>query len=206
MSTSRIEAFSDGVFAIAITLLVLDIRVPAAGPGGLWRALAHQWPSYASYAVSFLIIGIIWVNHHAVFEHITRADRNLLFLNLLLLMTVAFIPFPTALLAQYLRHGDDHVAAAVYSGTMAMMGVAFGGLWLYAANGRRLISSAMTDAELRATTRGFVIGTPVYLLAVGVAFIDATACLILNAALAIFYALAGRGGGMVVPATAHPDD
>lgn len=98
---TRLEAFSDGVFAVAITLLVLDLRVPRdAQPGGLGHALNDLWPNYASYVVSFFIIGIIWVNHHAMLGFIRRVDRTLLFLNLLLLLFIALIPFPTALLAE----------------------------------------------------------------------------------------------------------
>src|ERR671937_1127352 len=96
MRTARLEAFSDGVFSIAATLLVLELRVPAPDPVGLAAALLRQWPSYAVYAVSFLTIGIIWVNHHALFDLLRKVDRPLLFLNLLLLLCVAAVPFPTA--------------------------------------------------------------------------------------------------------------
>ncbi len=206
MSTQRTEAFSDGVFAIAITLLILNIQPPHAGPGGLWHALLRLWPSYASYLVSFLTIGIIWVNHHAVFEHIARSDRTLLFLNLLLLMSVAFIPFPTALLADYLRHGgsDQHVAAAVFSGTFALLGTLFGVLWTYASHNRRLIRPDFSDAELVAMTRSFVAGSPLYAIAIAVAFLDAGACLALNGLLALFYALPW-GGAMRLPAERRQD-
>src|ERR687886_2911700 len=125
MTTGRLEAFSDGVFAVAITLLVLDIQPPsdARTQSGLWRALGDLWPHYAAYAVSFLIIGIVWVNHHAVLALIARVDRGLAFLNLLLLMAVALIPFATALLAEYLSHGaPEHVAAAAYSVLITLMG------------------------------------------------------------------------------------
>ncbi|WP_052372699.1 TMEM175 family protein [Amycolatopsis taiwanensis] len=124
--SGRVEAFSDGVFAIAITLLILEIKVPSADEhGGLWRALGAQWPSYAAYVVSFLIIGIMWVNHHQLFSYVARVDRTLMFLNLLLLMVVAAVPFPTAMLAEYLREdGASHVAAAVYSLVMVVMAYA----------------------------------------------------------------------------------
>src|SRR3954469_17222873 len=105
MSTDRLETFSDGVFEIAVTLLILEIGVPHVARGDLAHALVKLWPSYATYVVSFFTIGIIWVNHHSQFMQIERADRVLLFLNLYLLMWVAFIPFPTALLAEYLRAG-----------------------------------------------------------------------------------------------------
>ena len=113
MRTDRTETFSDGVFAIAITLLVLEIRTPVHSED-LWHDLGQLWPSYVGFVVSFFTIGVIWVNHHSQFERFVRADRTLLFLNLLLLFWVAFIPFPTALVAEYLRDGStsaQHIAA-----------------------------------------------------------------------------------------------
>jgi uncharacterized membrane protein len=207
MQTSRLEAFSDGVFAIAITLLVLEIPVPEAGEEGLWHALLDQWPSLVSYAVSFSIIGIIWVNHHAVLDHVLRADRGLLFLNLLLLLWVAFIPFPTALLADNLQGDSQHVAAAVYSGTMALMGVSFGTLWLYVSRRRRLMGVDLTNEQIALMTRKFVAGAPIYALAVAVAFVSAPAALAVNAGLAIYYALE-LGGGIASPTRGvkHADD
>lgn len=204
MSTGRLETFSDGVFAVAITLLVLELRVPA--PGGLENGLAHalgeEWPSYAAYAVSFLIIGIIWINHHSVMDVIVRIDRRVLFLNLVLLMTVVLIPFATALLARYLRHdnADAHTAAAVYSGVMVAMGLSFGGLWVYASRGKRLVMPDFTDEELRRITLRFTSGTPLYLVALGVAFISAPACLALHGVLAAYYAVAERAGAVRRPA------
>jgi uncharacterized membrane protein len=195
MTTSRIEAFSDGVFAIAITLLVLEIHVPEDPEEGLGQALLHMWPAYASYVVSFFVIGIIWVNHHAVFDHLKRADRPLLFLNLLLLMFVALLPWPTNLMATYMREGgsDEQVAAVVYSGTMAAMGAAFGALWSYASRNRRLLADSLSPEEVRRLTRRFVAGTPVYMLSILVALVSAPACLALNALLALYYALPGGG-------------
>jgi hypothetical protein len=105
LSTGRVEAFSDGVFAVAITLLVFGIAVPTVKAGGLRQALLDEWPSYATYAVSFATIGIIWVNHHTTFARISRVDRPILFINLLLLMAVSFIPFPTSLMSQYVAAG-----------------------------------------------------------------------------------------------------
>ena len=105
MESRRAEAFSDGVFAIAITLLVLDLRLPGAGPEHhtLIYQLLHDWPQYFAYVVSFLTIGIMWMNHHTIFAHITRVDRPLLVINLLLLMAVVAIPFPTSLVAEHLQ-------------------------------------------------------------------------------------------------------
>jgi uncharacterized membrane protein len=183
------------VFAIAITLLVLEIHVPEDPENGLGRALLDQWPAYASYVVSFFVIGIIWVNHHAVFDYLRRADRPLLFLNLLLLMFVGLLPWPTNLMATYMREGgsDEQVAAVVYSGTMTAMGVAFGALWTYASRHRRLLGDSLSPEEIKRLTRRFVIGSPFYLLSMLVALVSAPACLALNALLAIYYALPGGG-------------
>jgi uncharacterized membrane protein len=204
MSTNRLEAFSDGVFAVAITLLVLDIRPPADahGAGELWRRLGDLWPHYAAYAVSFLVIGIVWVNHHAVMELVARVDRGFAFLNLLLLMAVALIPFATALLADYLRHGGAaaHPAAAAYSAVISLMGMAFGALWIYASRDGRLLVDGFPHDQLPRITRRFVLGTPIYLATIGVAFLSAVACLAVHAALAVYYALARQGGGMARPA------
>jgi uncharacterized membrane protein len=120
MTRARVEAFSDGVFAIAITLLVLDIPVPQVARGQLGDALLDNWPDYAAYVVSFAIIGLIWINHHAVFGYVERVDRGLLFLNLNLLLWTALIPWPTRLLAEFMQAGgsDERTAALVYALTM----------------------------------------------------------------------------------------
>src|SRR3954465_12872899 len=176
MTLGRIEAFSDGVFAIAITLLVLEIHVPEDPENGLGRALLDQWPAYASYIVSFFVIGIIWVNHHAVFDHLQRADRPLLFLNLLLLLFVALLPWPTNLIATYMQEGgsDERVAAVVYSGTMTAMGVTFGALWFYASR-RGLLGDTLSAEEIRRRTMRFVAGSPLYTLSILVALVSAPA-------------------------------
>src|SRR5919197_5860511 len=136
METARLETFSDGVFAIAITLLVLLFDVPDVSEGrSLGHVLAHQWASYASYAVSFITIGIIWVNHHTLFRHIVRVDRVFLFINVLFLMCVAFIPYPTAVVARFVRSGDARAAAVLYGTAMTAMAVSFNILWQYAARG-----------------------------------------------------------------------
>jgi uncharacterized membrane protein len=196
MSLGRLEAFSDGVFAIAITLLVLDIPVPRVEQGGLREALLDQWPDYAAYAVSFAIIGIIWINHDAVFGYIEHVDRGLLFLNLNLLLWVVVIPWPTSLLAEYMQSGgsDERAAALVYALTMTIMGVSFGGLWLYIAHRPGVGAVArLQPREVRSRTRRFVIGTPLYALSVGLALVSAPACLAINALLAVYYALPGGG-------------
>jgi uncharacterized membrane protein len=187
INTSRTEAFSDGVFAIAATLLVLELNVPHVEPGGLSSALLERWPSYATYVVSFLTIGIIWVNHHAVMERIRFVNRPLLFMNLLFLMAVAAIPFPTALLADYLREGhDERLAAAVYGGTMAVMGVTFGATWAYAViNG--LLHENVDPGRARRSLWIFALGNPLYVLAIGASLISARLALAIYALLALFY-------------------
>src|SRR6476619_803961 len=157
MKTTRLEAFSDGVFAVAITLLVLEINVPAGDH--LWHQLKEEWPSFAAFFVSFWVIGIIWVNHHGLLDHVKRADRGVLYLNLLVLMTVVFLPFATALLAEHLKSGaDEEVAAAVYSGASLAMGLAFAVLWTYITRHRKKLGVELSDEEVRRTTMSFVAG------------------------------------------------
>src|SRR3954464_12167201 len=127
------EAFSDGVFAIAATLLVLEFTVssgPTAPPLG--SQLLHLWPSYLAYVTSFVTIGIIWMNHHTVVGCMRGVDRTLLFLNLLLLMTVAFLPFPTRLVADYLNEPDERYAVFAYAATFVVMSIVYNALWRYA--------------------------------------------------------------------------
>jgi uncharacterized membrane protein len=200
LPSNRLEAFSDGVFAIAITLLVLEIEVPTNAGDRLAHDLGEQWPSYAAYLVSFLVIGIIWMNHHAVIDHLRAVDRPLMALNLFLLLWVGLIPWPTRLVAEYMQDGGapERVAALVYAGTMTMMGVAFGLLWRYASSNRRLLGSGLSDAEIARRTRRFTIGTPIYALALVVALFSAPASLAIIAALAVYYALP-QGGMMRSP-------
>ncbi len=187
MNTSRTEAFSDGVFAIAATLLVLELKVPHVESGELAGELLDRWPSYVTYVVSFMTIGIIWVNHHAVLERIRVVNRPFLFLNLLFLMAVAVIPFPTALLADYLREGhDERLAAAVYGGIMTVMGVSFGVTWAYAVIGGLLRENVDPDLARRSLWV-FALGNPLYLLAIGVSLLSAGLGLAIYALLALFY-------------------
>lgn len=140
MDTNRLEAFSDGVFAIAITLLVLEIKVPPSG-SALGKELLSLWPSYFAYAVSFIVIGAIWINHHAMFDQIVRADHKLLLLNTLHLMLIAFLPFPTAVLAQALHDGaNEPLATSFYGGTLTVIGVLVTVMWRYASHKHRLLS------------------------------------------------------------------
>jgi len=179
------------VIAIAITLLVLDLAVPtrtAAAAGGLGHALLEQWPAYFAYAVSFLVIGIIWVNHHTVFAKVRLVDRLVLFTNLALLMCISVIPFPTRLLAEYLTDGaDSHVAAAVYSATMLAMGLSFSGLWLAVTRDQRLLHENVDPVTSRAALGRFTLGNVFYLATIGLSFVSALATLTVHAALALYY-------------------
>jgi uncharacterized membrane protein len=188
VTTSRLEAFSDGVFAVAITFLVFNLKTPVVDHGSLWKALGDEWPFFASYAVSFLVIGIIWVNHHAIFHQIAHLDRPLMFLNLLLLMFVVLIPFSTALLAQYIQAGSNsHAAAAVYSLTMTGMSFAFGFIWAYAVFHPQLLKPHVDHRFARASLPRFTIGSFIYIGTVVVAFISAVLCLAIHAVIALYY-------------------
>ncbi len=189
MNKSRVEAFSDGVFAIAITLLVLGLAQPR-NYADLGHELAHRWPSLAAYVVSFLIIGIMWVNHHSIFTHFERIDRGLFYLNLFLLMTITFLPYPTGVLgvALAMRQGTQ-TAAVVYGVTMAVNAFAWAGLWLYGSHKRRLLRASFPEEERALATLLFTIGVVIYVLAVGVAFWNAYVFLGVQAAVAVYYAL-----------------
>jgi len=171
VDTDRIEAFSDGVFAIAATLLVLEIKVPrgeALGPG-----LLHLWPSYLAYAISFIVIGAIWINHHAMFDWIVRANQKLLLLNTAHLMFIAFLPFPTAVLSEaFHTHSDQATATAFYAGTLTTIGVLTTSMWWYAASHRELLHHAISPEQARAIGKRFLVGPTGYGLATILAFVN----------------------------------
>jgi len=190
--TGRTEAFSDGVLAIAITLLVLDLRVPVSDAlhESLARTLAHDWPAYAAYVTSFLIIGIIWVNHHGVFELVGRVDRVTLFLNLLLLMAVVAIPFTTALMSEYLRVGgaDARTAALIYSFVMLAMSLAFASLYTHVARHPALLADGVDPAAVRSSIVRFsATGLLLYLATMVVALFSAPLCLVAHFVIALYY-------------------
>jgi len=189
MSKERLETFSDGVFAIAITLLVLTIAQPNQYTG-LARELRKRWPSLAAYVVSFAVIGIMWLNHHTIFTHLAHVDRGLFYLNLTLLMTIVFIPYPTEVFGQALslREGAE-TAAIFYSAVMTINAVAWAALWLYASLGRRLLRDDFPESQRRTATVLFSAGTLVYVASIGVAFINPLVCLAFHGALAVYYAL-----------------
>ena len=189
MDRSRLESFSDGVFAVAITLLALNLAVDGPGHGSLLHQLGHHWPSFVAYVISFFTIGIIWVNHHALVNNIAIVDRPLLFLNLLLLAIVVAIPFVTATMADYLTAGgqDAHVAMALYAGTFELMGLGFTGVLEWALREDARLHRPV-PAEARWAVRARFYGGQVpYLVAVGVAFVSAPAALVITALVAVYY-------------------
>jgi uncharacterized membrane protein len=198
VDTTRLEAFSDGVFAIAITLLVLEIKVPPPGTA-LGAALLQLWPSYLAYVVSFLVIGAIWINHHAMFQHIVRVDGMLLLLNVLHLMLIAFLPFPTAVLAEAFHRGiDEPVAAAFYGGILTAIGIFVNAMWRYAARENRLIGTHLTATKIRKINRQFIVGPTVYAIATAIALVVPWLALLIFILLNVFY-LWPRWGHKTVP-------
>jgi uncharacterized membrane protein len=199
-TTQRLEAFSDGVIAIAITLLVLEIGVPIAEAGDLGQALVDQWPSYAAFILSFVTIGIMWVSHHSMFERIARVDRRLLFINLSLLLGIAFLPFPTALLAEYVQDSgaNSHLAAAIYSATMALVGVAFWLMWHHLYRRPHLLVEGIDQNMARGAMHRSLVGPVVYTLTIGLAFISAVACFVVYALIALYFA-AGPSSRVATP-------
>jgi uncharacterized membrane protein len=191
VSTNRLEAFSDGVMAVAITLLVLNIRVPLPGRASLAYNLGHQWPTYGAYAVSFITIGIIWINHHVMIGRLQRTDHSILILNLVLLLTIALLPFATDLLAQYLNRGHGgHLAAAIYGGAFLLMAIAFFTLnsHILLRRTHMLRVELSEEARRRILARSFT-GLPPYVLATAVAPVSQYATFAICAAIAVFYAL-----------------
>ena len=186
--TGRVEAFSDGVFAIAITLLVLELH-PPKGDGGLWHLLVHEWPQFAGYLSSFFVIGIMWVNHHSMFRQIVRADRALLFYNLLLLLWTALLPFPTGLISRYLGHGgtDAEVAEAVYSANLTLAAIAFSLIWVHAVRHGRLISEPLGPGQEWRSIARFSVGTFLYAATIGISFLSPGAALGVQFVIALYY-------------------
>jgi uncharacterized membrane protein len=186
--TARLATFADGVFAIAATLLIIDVTVKAEGDA-LGSALTHAWPQYAAYAVSFLTIGIMWVNHHACLELIDRADRLFLFVNVALLACIAFVPFPTRLVAEHLHDDGLRAAALTYGITLTSTAICFLAFWFYAATGRRLIAPGANEQVVRGISRSYLPGVPIYGAATLVALASPEASVALFAAIAGFYVL-----------------
>jgi uncharacterized membrane protein len=192
MSKGRLEAFSDGVIAVAITLLVLDLRVPSpGGPHSLGHNLGHMWPNYLAYVISFVTIGIIWINHHAMIGRLREPDHTILALNLLLLMSIGALPFATSLFATYLRESEgQHLAAAVYGGAFLVMSIVFSILnrHILFAKSHLLMVEIPLERRRKILTRG-VTGLIPYAVATGLAFVSPYVTLGICFAVAGFYAL-----------------
>jgi len=189
--TNRIEAFSDGVFAIAITLLILQISVPAELREGvtLRRALLSLWPSYLAFITSFFTIGVMWINHHRLFSLIQRSDHVLLVLNMLLLLGVTFVPFPTAVLAEHLQDEHGLAAGMFYAGTFFFIALTFNVLWRYSTKQGRLLGSDTDFVTVRAITKQYAFGPLFYIALFLVANFSPTASLVGSFLLGIFFAL-----------------
>ena len=196
--TGRIEAFSDGVFAIAITLLVLELKVPhlpeGAPAGALAAALVRQWPSYVALVTSFFTILIMWANHHAIFSLVRKVDAPFLYANGLLLLVVTVVPFPTALLAEYFEKPGASVAAAAYGGTFVVAGVAYNLLWRTAIAGRRLLRAGASEEKIQAMTRSYRLGVPLYLAATAGAFVSVYITVGICVGLWVLWIFSGRNG------------
>ncbi|HEY8847064.1 MAG TPA: TMEM175 family protein [Candidatus Limnocylindrales bacterium] len=197
-STGRVEAFSDGVMAIAITLLVLDLKVPpldAVRPGRLLQALEAQWPSYVAYLAAFLTIGIIWLNHRTLVDRIARFDARLHWLNLMLLLGVATLPWPTSLVAEYVQRGgaDASVATALYGLTATLMALPWGFIWRHLADRPELLEPGYDAAYARAEWRRGFVGFPIYVAATLIALVLPLLALALYLGIAVLYAATSQG-------------
>lgn len=193
ISTGRVEAFSDGVIAVAITLLVLDLRVPEPeGAGSLGRQLADLWPNYVAYVISFAAIGIMWINHHTMMRRLLGVDHSILVLNLLLLSCIVVLPFTTSLMAKYLvAPSGGHLAAVVYAGSFLVTSSMFAGLqWHLLRRRPHLLREPLTDAARRSILVRSAAAPPVYLLAGVMGLVTPYSTLAICVAMGMFYLLA----------------
>jgi uncharacterized membrane protein len=192
LTTQRLEALSDGVIAIAATLLVLEIgRAEVHGDDNLFDVIVRGWPSYLAYIVSFIVIGLIWVAHHSMFERICSVDRPLLFLNLALLLGIGFIPWPTSVLADFIRDGgfNASVATALYSFTMTLIGIVFVGMWAHLVRHPEHTVEGVTEVQLRRSLRLAYVSPIVYGATIGLAFVSPYICLVIYLMLAAYFAI-----------------
>jgi uncharacterized membrane protein len=190
MDRSRLEAFSDGVFAVAITLLALDLTVAGPGHGHLIDQLDQKWPAFLAYLISFFMIGIVWVNHHMLVRSIIEVDRTLLFLNLVLLLFVVLIPFATATEADYFPHNDTdaQLAMALYAGAFLGMSAGFAGILEWTLHGQRVDRPVPPERRWQARVR-FTGGGLVYVAAIALAWFSALASFVLVVLVAVYYIL-----------------
>lgn len=192
MSTGRLEAFSDGVFAIVNTLLVLELHVPAPGAHSLASELGALWPTYAAFLASFLVVGICWLNHHAVIGLLSTTTHGLQVANLVLLLTVTVLPFPTAVLGSYARGGtaaDHRTGVLLYGGASIAMSLGFQLLWRYVLHHPELHRPGVTRAQLSTRDRRYTIGLAAYPLVTLLGLISTPLFLVLMLALAFLFLL-----------------
>jgi uncharacterized membrane protein len=191
--TGRLESFSDGVFAVAITLLVLNLVVPGRAPNSwqLAAALGHEWPQYLAFVTSFCTVLIMWLNHHVIFRMAQRSDSALMFANGFLLLIVTVVPFVTALVARYLGTPAAPTAAAVYAGAFAIGNIAYNLLWWSIIHQRRLLHPHASPRQMRKLTISFLAGFPIYLVATALAFWNAYASIAVCFCLWIVWAMTG---------------
>ena len=194
--TNRMEAFSDGIFAIAITLLILEIKVPtpaqATAAGGLLRALAAQWAGFVSYLISFVNIGIMWINHHAMFQYIRRTDRNLMLLHIPFLLLISATPYPTSLVATFSGTAEERAAVMLYGATFAAIALAYNAIWWYGIRDPHLRGAQVHERGLRTISFRYAMGPVSYILVTLVALVSVNAAMLGFALLAAYYALPER--------------
>jgi uncharacterized membrane protein len=192
LETDRIETLADGVFAIAMTLLVFAITVPELAPHALdqlTQKLLDLWPKLLAYAISFVVLGIFWIGHHAQFAFIRRADRTFLWLNILFLMFVAFVPFSAALLGRY---PTQHPAVVVYGTNLIVAGLALYLVWWYATHRRRLVDPELDQARIRIATRRILMGPVAYAIAVGISLLSIPLAIVILALVPWLYIVPSR--------------
>jgi uncharacterized membrane protein len=193
LGRNRVEALTDGVFAVAMTLLVLDIKVPEleqslASTDLPYRLLA-LWPKFLSYAISFVILGVYWVGHHLQLSFIRSADRPLLWINIFFLLWVALVPFSTALLSEYTKH---RLAIAVYGGNLIAIGLTLALHWWYATSRRRHVDPDVHPGLVRTAMFRVLMGPLLYLLGIVISFFSPELSLALYALVPVLYILPGR--------------
>lgn len=197
LQTDRLEALSDGVFAIAITLLVLDIAVPTHAGGHLLNAVGKLWPSYLAYGVSFSTIGAAWLGHNAITEYLDRADAVFVRVNLLLLLLIAFLPFPTRLFADYIGNDQpERVAATIYGGSLLLSSTLLWVLWRYAVHAN-LVRPDAADEEVQLLTQRLTPGLGGYVILIVVGLFVPIIAVVGYLAIALFYIIPFRRSGRI---------
>ncbi len=192
--TARMEAFSDGVFAFAITLLALNLRDPTGNGGSLSRGLIDEWTAFFAFVTSFVSVLIMWMNHHNMFNYIRKIDRRLMLLNGVLLLFVVLTVFNTSLVANHIQYSDANVAAVVYAGTFFVLAIVWNGLWWYCTSGRRLLGRNVTEQQANTITRQYRVAPLSYGAALVIALFSGLASVAVILAVAGFFAITATIG------------